>query len=205
MLEKIIAAEIGQHGPVSFARFMELALYHPVHGYYCSVKEKLGFGGDFVTSCTLSPVFGYTLATQLHEMWTASGIKDFTVVEYGAGTGELCKAILEYFDTIQDLPGKLNYIIIEISPALRDMQRKTVPASVKWVDSPASVAGFSGAVISNELLDNFPVHKVRMEQELMETRVDYRDGFREVLVTAGDHLKDYFGRLHVKLPKGFVA
>lgn len=204
-LEQLIATRISETGPISFAEFMELALYHPQLGYYCSDREKLGWQGDFYTSCTMTPVFGETVAAQILEMWQLSGIGDLTLVEFGAGNGDLCRSVLGFFEKEKDLPGSLQYVIIEISASLRELQRSRVPSSVRWIGSIGELSGFSGIVISNELLDNFPVHRVQMSDELMEIRVDHSDRFTEVTVPASERLKQYFSDLGVVLPKGFRA
>ncbi len=202
-LEDIIIEEIHRNGPLSFARFQELALYHPELGYYCSGREKLGFDGDFYTSCTLSPVFGETIAVQLLEMWQTSLPGDLTIVEYGAGTGELCSAILNFFKGQGQLPGKVHYVIIEISPALRSAQQEKLPPEVRWIGNIAEIAGFQGVVLSNELVDNLPVHRVQMRNELKEVRVDYKEGFTEVEIAAPEALRRYFQDLRVELPAGY--
>src|ERR1700741_3838926 len=95
-LAAIIEQKILDEGPISFRDFMEMALYYPGLGYYSSVKDKIGQNGDYYTSSTLTPVFGALLGRQLEEMWQLLGEKQFTIVEYGAGTGSLCKAILDF-------------------------------------------------------------------------------------------------------------
>src|SRR5690606_33861205 len=95
--------------------------------------------------------------------------------------------------------------IIEISDGLRDVQRAKLPSEVEWITSISEVSGFEGAVISNELLDNFPVYRVCMRDELMEIRVGYNSAFTEIEVPAGGKLVNYFDRLKVKLPAGFIT
>ncbi|MBI2947958.1 MAG: SAM-dependent methyltransferase [Verrucomicrobia bacterium] len=63
-LVEIIRHEIAEHGPMPFARFMELALYHPKLGYYEHDGETIGRGGDFFTSVSVGSVFGELLAVQ---------------------------------------------------------------------------------------------------------------------------------------------
>ena len=94
-ITEIIIQKIQKEGPVSFRDFMELALYHPQAGYYTSGREKIGEDGDFYTSSYLSPLFGKMIAKQLEEMWGLLDKEPFTIIEYGAGTGTLCRDILE--------------------------------------------------------------------------------------------------------------
>ena len=92
---------------------MEMALYYPGMGYYNSSNKKIGKEGDFYTSPSLTPVFGAMLGKQLEQMWTTLGEKEFTIVEYGAGTGLLCSDILRYLKQNQALYNRLSYCIIE--------------------------------------------------------------------------------------------
>ena len=57
-VREIIAAELEHHGWIGFARFMELALYHPEGGYYQSSKSHIGRAGDFYTSVSVGSLFG---------------------------------------------------------------------------------------------------------------------------------------------------
>jgi SAM-dependent MidA family methyltransferase len=203
-LAKLISNKIAQDGPISFRDFMDTALYEPVLGYYMSAREHIGPQGDFYTSTTLTPIFGALIARQLAEMWCHTGKGAFTIVEYGAGTGALCCAILQQLkDNYPDFYHQLHYVIIEKSPAMRAKEQACLKEKVTWQEDIATVGLFCGCVLSNELLDNFPVHQVVMEEELMEVFVDYRDGFVEVLRPADMALKDYLRQLGVNLPKGF--
>lgn len=188
---------------MSFHDFMETALYHRVLGYYMAVREKIGTTGDFFTSCCLGPVFGAMIARQLAEMWELSGETDFTVVEFGAGTGMLCHDILDYFREHTTRYDSLQYVIIEKSPVMRENERAHLPGKVCWHESLESLGPFTGCVLSNELLDNFAVHQVVMQEELMEVFVDDSNGLAETLRPAGQHLKDYFAELGIDLPTGY--
>ena len=94
-LVTIIREEIGRAGAITFARFMELALYHPEHGYYLTEARRPGRGGDFLTAPEASAYFGLTLARQIAECWERLGRPSpFTIREYGAGVGGLAYDIL---------------------------------------------------------------------------------------------------------------
>ena len=95
-LLSLIRAEIAASGPMTFARFMELALYHPDHGYYASGRRGPGRSGDFLTAPEAHPIFGWALARQLEEAWERLGRPHpFTVRELGAGSGALAAAIAD--------------------------------------------------------------------------------------------------------------
>ncbi len=182
---------------------MEMALYYPGLGYYNSEKPRIGKKGDYYTSPNLTPAFGEMLGKQLEEMWGILGEKEFTVVEMGAGTGLLSMDVIEYLKRNDELYDCLNYCILERSPAMRKEQQERLGEKVSWFCSLQELSGMKGCIFSNELVDAFPVHRVVMENELMEVFVDYRDGFVEMLKPASDELKNYFFELDVILANGY--
>ena len=203
-LSDIIIGRIQQEGPLSFHDFMEMALYYPGQGYYTSEREKLGEAGDFYTSAYLSSLFGEMLAGQLEEMWQTLGCEPFTIVEYGAGTGLLCRDILHRLSANQRLYDQLQYYIIEKSDPMREKEQRLLPDKVRWINSVNEIAPVTGCILSNELLDNFSVHQVLMLDELMEVFVSYNNGeFNEELRPASEALKNYLNQLGVTLHRGY--
>ena len=202
-LTTIIRDTIREKGPISFHDFMEMALYHPEEGYYTSNCERIGKHGDFYTSAYLTSLFGKLIARQMEEMWSLLGKRPFTVVEYGAGTGLLCHDILEHLKKNKSLYRDLSYYIIEKSAAMRKKQQVVLAEKVKWINCISEIAPIHGCVISNEVVDNFAVHQVVMDDELMEVHIEFENGFREVLKPAHSSLKDYLQQLGVQLPRGF--
>jgi SAM-dependent MidA family methyltransferase len=85
-------------------------------------------------------------------------VPEFTLVEYGAGTGLLCRDMLDYLHPHIQPGYKLNYFMIERSLSMREKQKTIVPSSVQWVEEIQDMETFTGCVISNEVVDNFPVH-----------------------------------------------
>jgi SAM-dependent MidA family methyltransferase len=203
LLSETIIERIKKEGPISFRDFMEMALYYPGLGYYNSVQDKIGANGDFYTSPNISAAFGAMLGRQIEEMWQILGKKPFKIVEYGAGTGLLCHDILDYLKNNTSLYKKLNYCIIEKSASMIEIQKMHLLEKVSWHSTVQEIPEIDGCVLSNELIDNFSVHQVIMEDQLMEIFVDYQDGFIEVLKPAKDELIDYFDSLDIQLPKGF--
>lgn len=203
LLSEIIIQRIHQEGLISFRDFMEMALYYPEKGYYTSPQNKIGKTGDFYTSSNITPAFGAMIGRQIEEMWDISGGNTFTIVEYGAGTGVLCHDILNYLKNNKQLYDQLNYCIIEKSVIMRQKQKAHLHEKVTWHNTIRDIDGITGCILSNELLDNFSVHQVVMEDELMEVFVDYKDGFVELLRPTKKELTDYLAELNVVLPKGF--
>jgi len=202
-LQEIIIEKIRKEGPIRFHDFMEMCLYDPGFGYYTSPRSKIGKTGDFYTSTSLTPVFGAMIAKKLEEMWIALGCSKFSIIEYGAGTGRLCHDILNYLQQNEKFYQQLSYYILEKSPVMQEIEQKLVHEKVSWVDSLSEVPEITGCILSNELLDNFAVHQVVMEEELQEVYITYDDGFKEMLQPAASELKEYLYDLEINLPKGF--
>jgi SAM-dependent MidA family methyltransferase len=190
-LARHIREEIARGGGwLSFARYMELALYAPGLGYYTAGARKLGAGGDFITAPELTPLFGQTLARQVAQIL---GFGFDTVLELGAGSGALAASLLEALEAAGALPGQ--YLILELSPDLRERERDLLAARVPhllervaWINQlPQS---FEGLVIANEVLDAMPTHIVRAAvQGLEEAGVIATDtGFAMAYRPAGEDL-----------------
>ncbi len=153
-------------GWISFAHFMELALYTPGLGYYSGGAHKFGAAGDFVTAPELTPLFARTLAVQAEEIMSLTAPQ---IIEVGAGSGRLAADTLHELEFLGSLPER--YRILELSGELRERQRATLAERVPhllprvdWLDRlPAG--GFSGLVLANELLDAMPVHLVVWGEE----------------------------------------
>jgi len=208
MLEEKIIERINKEGLITFETFMEMALYYPGLGYYTSTKSPVGREGDFYTSSHLHPVFGAMLARQFIEMRDMMGSpSDFCVVEIGAGAGYLCKDILDYLER-EDLPGNFKYIIVEQNPFMKQMQENLLSdfsGKVSWVESLKELDSIRGCIVSNELLDAFPVHMVEMKGELNEGRITRENNeftFKYQPVRSNDII-DYFKRFIEELPEGY--
>jgi SAM-dependent MidA family methyltransferase len=157
-----IRTEIKNHGPQSFAWFMQQALYHPEHGYYSSGRCVIGRKGDYFTNVSVGPLFGQLLAAQFSEIWERLGkMNDFVIVEQGAHDGQFARDVLEFVQKhFPDFFDALRYRIVETFPILEEQQRRRLEAfgdKVKW---PASPEPFTGVHFSNELLDAMPVRLI---------------------------------------------
>ena len=180
-LDAIIRDEIRRAGPMTFARFMELALYHPQWGYYVGGgmgREPVGWAGDFFTSGDVSPLWGWAIARQLHLMWRSLGAPArFDVIEPGAGRGLLAASVWRYALALDERwAAALRYTLVDrAAPDSPLRQRREerlaaelaeIPApsgAVRWAASLAEAASdgpITGCVVSNELVDALPVHRV---------------------------------------------
>jgi SAM-dependent MidA family methyltransferase len=202
-LSEIIIEKIKKDGPLSFHDFMEMALYYPGAGYYTSAGDKIGTSGDFYTSPCYTSLFGQMIAHQVEEMWNLLGKNAFTILEYGAGTGIMSRDILAELQHNTPLYKDLRYVIIEKSNIMQQRQKELLPSNVHWYNNATDVPAFTGCIISNEVVDNFSVHRVVMQKELMEIQVTYNNGFAETLVPASPELKEYLSEMNIVLPEGF--
>ena len=164
-LIQIIRAEIGANGPISFARFMELTLYHPKYGYYASGRARIGRRGDFFTNVSVGPLFGKLLAAQFVEIWEKLGRPgDFEIVEQGAHDGLFAADALSALrQSAGDCFAATSYCIVEPFPIWRERQQKNLhefAEKTSWVASIDEIAPFVGIHFSNELFDSLPVHLI---------------------------------------------
>ncbi|MDD2776799.1 MAG: SAM-dependent methyltransferase [Gallionella sp.] len=173
-LTALIQQEIAaQGGWISFARFMELALYAPTLGYYTAGAHKLGAAGDFTTAPELSHLYGQTLARQMAQIMAGSAPY---LLELGAGSGKLAEDMLAELEVLGSLPEC--YYILEVSADLRARQQARLQPRwqdrVVWLD--ALPDAFSGAIVANEVLDALPVHLVEWREEGVQERGVAWDG-----------------------------
>lgn len=184
-LTRLITDEIAAgDGWISFARYMELALYAPGLGYYSGGSRKFGdhhAGGDFLTAPELIPLYGQALARQVAQILTASSPR---VLEAGAGSGRLAADLLQALAALGCAPEC--YQILELSGELRARQEATLAAHapqfagrVEWLDELPE--RFSGCLVGNEVLDAMPTHSLRWDAEgpvprVLERGVGLADG-----------------------------
>ena len=137
-------------GAIPFERFMELALYHPEHGYYRR-GGRIGKDGDFLTSPAIHPMFGWGVAGWCRDAWERLGRPSpFTILEPGAGQGQLARAILDWAEGRDDgFRAALRYVAFEPHAPGDD-------ARVEWARAPLAPIDH-GVVVANELFDAFPV------------------------------------------------
>jgi NADH dehydrogenase [ubiquinone] 1 alpha subcomplex assembly factor 7 len=165
-----ILREIAASGPITFARFMELALYGP-GGYY--EAPPIGVRGDFVTSPHVHPLFGELLARAVREVWEGLHSPDpLRLTEVGAGDGTLARSLVAH---IGEIP--VAYTAAERSPGAREAL-----AAIEGIEVAETLGTTADLVLANELLDNLPFRIIRGDREVL---VGHDDGaFTEVLAPA---------------------
>jgi SAM-dependent MidA family methyltransferase len=176
-LADVIKARIDRNGPLSFAGFMEMALYEPGLGYYSAGLQKFGEGGDFVTAPLMGDVFARCLARQIAQLGEELG--EYEIIEAGAGSGILAADLLT---ALEDEKPPSRYRILERSAHLRQVQKETLVKAVPqwmnricWLDEPPDT-DWQGVFLANEVLDALVVERFCIEdQGIRQLRV-IRDG-----------------------------
>ncbi|WP_070120680.1 SAM-dependent methyltransferase [Bacillus marinisedimentorum] len=174
-LKKLFMENRGR--PVSYADFMETALYDPDLGYYSNPAVKVGKTGDFYTSPSIHQVFGAMFASVFINVIESHGIAP-RIAEFGGGTGTFAGAVLNAWkEKAPETFNELEYIVIERSQYHRNMIKERMGVDKVKVFSTLEEAkrhfpAFEGIVFSNELLDAFPVDVVKQTEEgLQEVRL----------------------------------
>ncbi len=209
-LRRLIAKQIERDGLMTFARFMELCLYHPGLGYYTSGRSVLGKKGDYYTAPMIHPLFGAMMGRQIAQMWRVMNEGDFAILEMGGGEGYLCLDIMDYLQREEPLFYEhLQYHLVERSPVFRERQKALLAAhreKLSW-HSPEKMGEneVRGCFLSNELVDAFPVHRVVMKGgRLQEVYVTVKDGLfcEKIAEPSTPQLEGYLRRIGVVLSEG---
>ncbi|WP_342146713.1 class I SAM-dependent methyltransferase [Rickettsiella endosymbiont of Aleochara curtula] len=168
---------------ISFARFMQLALYEPKWGYYTAALDKFGKAGDFTTAPEISPLFARCIGRQCQQVFSSLGGQS-DILEIGAGTGQLAMDLLFFLEKEQSLPR--NYKIFEISPTLRQRQQERLQQHIphlfpliQWLDEWPDLP-IKGVILANEVVDALPVHQFFWSKNsILEVRVGIeKDDFK---------------------------
>ena len=177
-LRQKLVSRIHLEGPISFRDFMQAALYDPEYGYYNTERLKIGPAGDYYTSSNVHAAFGAILANYFLEIWTR---RPLTLVEIGAGTGQLALDILTALrDEHRQLFPDTRYCIVETSPAMRTRQREKLAIfseQVAWLHME-DLSPMEAIIFSDEFVDALPVHRIRF----------HKSGLEELYITAPELL-----------------
>ncbi|NVJ68602.1 MAG: SAM-dependent methyltransferase [Gammaproteobacteria bacterium] len=169
-----IIQRIQRQGAISFADFMQMALYEPGLGYYASGNQKFGAQGDFVTAPEISPLFAQTITQQFTQVFNQL---EPNILELGAGSGVFAAEALLELERLKVLPEQ--YSILEVSAELQARQKTTIEqkaphliSKVRWLERLPKE--FNGVVFVNEVVDAIPVELYRFKnQQIEQAYVDY--------------------------------
>jgi SAM-dependent MidA family methyltransferase len=162
LLRMRLRASVG--GCMPWEEVMRMALYEPSLGYYRRGVRRIGRQGDFFTSVSVGPLFGKLLAEFAHQTWAGMGKPGtFTIIEQGAHDGTLARDVLAGCrDTSAELFEAVRYVVIEPDELLREAQRETLEFTLaSKLHHDAALCTGPAVFLCNELLDAFPVHRVR--------------------------------------------
>lgn len=166
-LKTLLLDTLARSGPITFARYMEICLYHPEYGYYMQDRARTGIEGDYFTSSDLHPIFARLVARQAAEMWEILGRPPrFTWAEMGAGRGLFAVEFLRWAEgERQDFFAALDYVVVEPGPkararVLERMSAEACGARLRALASLEELEPAAGCFFSNELVDAFPVSVV---------------------------------------------
>ena len=195
--EAQVQARIRTEGRITFAEFMEAALYHPTGGFY---SKGGGVGPDFFTSPTAHPAFGALIANQLRSMWEALGrTSPMYVVEPGAGSGLLAADVLAAASG--SFAEALVYVTVDRAG------RATIPSAAHRVKAARlPFRELTGCVLSNELIDAFPVHRFRVVDgrfEELYVALDADGALIDLPGPPSSDLEPHIRSLDADLPDGF--
>jgi len=188
--QEMIHQEILRHGSILFARFVELALYHPLYGYYMQERQMTrGRKGDFYTSAQVSPLFGEVLAEAFIAMRKTLGCQKFTLIEWGAGNGQLASDILCALEK-KGVLKNFRYLFFELnrhclSNAKRRLSRFEGVIGVSSLKEYEDNFYGDGCIFSNEFVDALPFHRLvrDMDGHWKEVAVSWKNQqFQEILV-----------------------
>ncbi len=221
----LIRREMDLHGGrIPFERFMELALYHPGHGYYAAASTlPTGRQGDFFTNVSVGALYGEFIGRKMVQIWESLGKPErFTLAEQGAMDGQFAFDLLSWAQVSRaDFFAAMDYLLVDPFEANRQRQQEKLGGfgaeRVRWIGDWAELESNSivGAIFSNELIDSFPVHRiVRRNGSWMESFVEWqgdesdvgsgRFAFVDSLI-ASEALKNEIARLPLPDVEGYVT
>ncbi|MGC8833721.1 MAG: class I SAM-dependent methyltransferase [Armatimonadota bacterium] len=213
-LVELLRNIIRRKGRLTFAEFMQAALYHPQYGYYSSPSLRIGPGGDYLTSPEISSIFGLCLGRHLVRISAEIGLpNELQIVEVGGGSGKLCRDVLTAL--LKESRIQPKYMVVERNQNWTAAQKKLLRAAglvqlVSWASDLSELPenSIEGFIIANELIDSFPVHRVTVEHgKLLEIYVglsknEFTDQLGEL---STNELRRYLEESGIALTEGHQA
>ena len=182
---------------MTVAEFMRTALTHPTLGYYTRSAKQFGEQGDFVTSVTMTPVYGELVGLWIVSMWQAAGCPAaWKLVEVGPGTGRLMSDVLRVVRKFAPAAQGVQVHLVDVSPALRREQAASLQVELPSDQSGETVSGTAASgipvhwhariagvpcdahipelIVGHEILDALPAH------QFMKTAAGWRERLVDV-------------------------
>lgn len=202
-----------QYGDLSFRDFVEVALYHPEHGYYSRAENPVGKGADYVTAPSLSPAFSYAIGRLVREFMSRSEGAESSIVDIGCGDGGLIRELAVAggrdgrcwgVDRALGRVGEwASGQVGEEFPA--DLPTRPLAHFVRTLDEVPKTGAH--LLLSNELFDAFPFARlVQRGEHLHELWVTENDGELDWTEhEAPAPYEDYFAERAIELQDGQFA
>lgn len=199
---------INQKGAISFREFMEVALYHPQHGYYTSQKPKIGGFGDYFTASELDPIFGQLVAKQFAEIYqNYFAGKKIDIVEIGSGKGYLLHDVVKTLkENFPEIYSNTRVFSVEKSAYHRQLQTELLKEyqNITFLEDISLLPQIEGIIYSNELFDALPTHMVRKKDgRLLEVYITVSEN-QEVIEVEKEPLEEilaYVSDLGIQIPE----
>lgn len=159
-LEKIIRGIISDKGDVSLEAYMDMALQHPVYGYY-RTRDPLGRTGDFITAPEISQLFGEMIGVWCVQAWKEMGMpSSFALIEFGPGHGTMMADIMRATAHVGGFHEAKKLCLIDSDIALRKRQKETLGAfAPEHYDDIAQIPSMPSIILANEFFDSLPVRQ----------------------------------------------
>jgi SAM-dependent MidA family methyltransferase len=207
-LQTEIKERIEQQNTISFAEFMQMALYQPGLGYYSSGLQKFGKDGDFVTAPELGNLFAQCMAKQFQQILT--DLEPAVILELGAGTGSFCVDCMTALDVLGCLPEK--YYILEVSADLQQRQKQKINTlaehlkqRIQWLSQPPT-NDFDGIIFANEVVDALAVEVFKYEHnKFKQMRVYWDQEFKSSWQAMPAQLAQQLSAKNLQLDEGYVS
>lgn len=188
LLERHIRDVIVNQGPLSVAAYMDLALQHPLYGYYRR-HDPLGREGDFITAPEISQMFGEMIGIWAADVWRTLGKPEkFTLLELGPGRGNLMSDLLRATAKVHGFQDAMDLCFIESNETFRRLHQEKLSAyNVRYLDGVGELIPQPTIVIANEFFDALPVHQFEMTfQGWRERMIDVVDGKLQFILAPTD-------------------
>ncbi len=159
-LQDILRREIRLQGPITLARYMDVSLTHPDHGYY-SKQDPLGRAGDFITAPEISQMFGELIGLWACVVWQQLGQPTaINLVELGPGRATLMADMLRAASLVPSFSEAITVHLVETSPALRAVQAEVLASNKpEWHDNDTTLPAGPLVIIANEFFDALPIRQ----------------------------------------------
>jgi NADH dehydrogenase [ubiquinone] 1 alpha subcomplex assembly factor 7 len=166
-LAATLRERIAREGPISVHDYMAACLADAHAGYY-PTRQPIGRAGDFITAPEVSQIFGELIGVWIVAVWQSMGRpRDLVVAELGPGRGTLMADALRAIGGVSEFPTERPRVaLIETSPVLREVQRKTLAATalpLHWYARLDDLPDAPLIVVANEFIDALPIRQVVRE------------------------------------------